>query len=901
MTFAASGAAWWRNVGGAVAGLVIGAVALFSAAGVGGCAKDDARQPASAAPATQAAVATRPADVATPAPVSGSPATAPAKLAETLKPSDYNAEALLIVHYKRLDDDYANWNLWAWEVGKDGRAHDFKGTDGYGRYAVVPFTTKPAEAGLIVRRGEWEAKDIDRDRMIRFGDKSVTEVWLVSGDESVYNDPLTVNVTTRLVSAFLDTPGRITVAASGKLNAAQKVKLAVTRRTNPSKQVEIRNITQVPANSSRVIYQIDLAGDVADADLTDLQVSIAEANDKPLTVFARDVLTAERFTPLDAKLGYVCTPEKTTFATWSPVAEKVELLVYADATGSAPKQTIAMKKGDRGLWSAELPGDLHRTPYRYRFTSYGVAREVPDIHTNAASADSSYSVVVDLNRLQPEGWSSHQPPRIAKPTDEVIYEIHVRDFSIANPDCPLEVRGTYKGLLEGAKARDGKVSTGLPHLVDLGVTAVHLLPMQDFTAAVGEYNWGYWTALFNVPEGNYSTDPADPTRAITDFREAVLGLHKAGVRVIMDVVYNHTSTSFEHSPFDQTVPYYYFRTTPDGRLSNDAGVGNSVADERPMVRKYIVDSLSFWATQYKIDGFRFDLLGTHRPETVRAICEALPKIRPDITLYGEPWTGGGPTYFGKGAQRGTRMAVFNDHLRHAIRGDLDGTGTGYATGPGGDVPALKRGIAGAIDDFTDNPAETINYVSAHDNLTLWDKISLAQPRVSNQAKRNMQKLAHGIVLTSQGIAFIHGGCDFARTKGGNKNSYNAGDAVNQFDWMRKAEYGDVNDYVRGLIRLRKAHPAFRMTTAQDVRTSLKFLSPAKGVAFTLDGKASGDAWNTIFVAYNGEPTPTLMELPEGTWNIVADANKAGVDTLRQSRGMVEMPGFSMVVAYRSGR
>ncbi|MEZ6319022.1 MAG: alpha-amylase family glycosyl hydrolase [Phycisphaerales bacterium] len=466
---------------------------------------------------------------------------------------------------------------------------------------------------------------------------------------------------------------------------------------------------------------------------------------------------------------------------------------------------------------------------------------------------------------------------------------------MADQSCPPELRGTYLGLVHD---HPGEVSSGLSHLTDLGVTAVHLLPIHDFPAKPGEYNWGYWTALFNVPESGYSTDPSDPTAPIRELKSAIQQLHAAGIRVILDVVYNHTSSSFADSAFDQAVPWYYFRSTPDGRLRNDAGVGNSIADERPMVRDYILDSLKFWLTEYQVDGFRFDLVGTHTPETVREVCDELTAIRPDITLYGEPWTGGGPLQFGKGAQRGLPFAVFNDHLRNAIRGDLDGTATGFATGPGGDTNAIRSGVAGAIDDFADEPTESINYVSAHDNRTLWDKLEYTHPNLDDATKRSMQKLSLGIVLTSQGVAFLHGGSDFCRTKGGNHNSYSAGDGVNKFDWWRKSQYLDVFHYVAALVQLRREHPAFRMPTAEGVRANLAFLPADDLVAFTLDGAAVGDEWSSILVAYNGDPGPRSLRLPEGSWTLVVDADHAGQDPLGQVRGRVDVPGYSMIVAYR---
>ena len=812
------------------------------------------------------------------------------RIAQTLKPADFGAEQILVVHYHRPTGDYAGWNLWAWHENADGMAVPFTGTTPFGRYAVVR-ADGAGRVGLLVRKNDWESKDIDHDRFAEVQQRDVSEIWLVSGDHAIYTDPATIDLRTRIVAAFLDTSKTVYISATGPLEPGDRSKAAVLLEGKPG-PYKVRKFEPSSREAAgRAVYELELSSEVKDSDVGFLSLQVGNLPVVP--VFARDVLTEARFTPLDAVLGNRWTKKATSFRVWSPVSRKVDLLLYGEADTGEPKRVVAMQRAAKGLWEAEVEGDLHGVRYAYRYSSYGQERIAPDIHTFAATADSSRSVVVDLARCTPDGWGTVDPPLLAQPTDEVIYEIHVRDFSVAAEGLEPVLRGTYRGLLH--RGQIGDVPTGLGHLEELGVTAVHLLPIQDFTAAIGEYNWGYWTALFNVPEGNYSTNPHDPTQPIRELKTAIAGLHAAGLRVILDVVYNHTSSSGEYSPFDQSVPYYYFRTTVDGRLMNDAGVGNSMADERPMVRKYIVDSLAYWTKQYRIDGYRFDLIGTHRQETVAEICRVVTAIRPDITLYGEPWTGGGHTHFPKGAQRGMRMAVFNDHLRNAIRGDLDGTSTGLATGPGGDYEAVKRGVAGAIDDFTREPIETVNYVSAHDNLTFWDKLVKAQPSAGDAQRRAMAKLAHGIVLTSQGIAFIHGGCDFARTKQGNHNSYNAGDAINLFDWPRKVDYRDVNDYIAGLIRLRRSEPAFRLTRAAEIKRQLTWL-PAEGlIAFTLDDPIRR---RRLVVVYNGEPNIRSLKLPGGAWDLVVNETEAGVEPFDRIEGTYELPGYSMMVAWQ---
>lgn len=821
------------------------------------------------------------------------------RIAAKLDPREFGAESLLVVHYGRADGRYEGWDLWAWPEGGEGAAHAFVGETAFGRYAIVPFRATPARAGVIVRRNGWEEKDIDADRFVELTRGGVAEVWIRSGELEIRKDPAAVDRRFRVVGAFLDDFDAITLASTAPLPEDALRRIRVVEAEAPERRHRIARIEAQPTSGGRVVNRLVLARPVAGESVAGLVLAFEGIDGaEDARVFARDVLVDASFTPLDARLGAFCTPEATEFATWSPTASAVELVLHGDG----PAFVVPLERGERGVWTTRIEGDLHGRPYRYRFDAYGVVREVPDMHAFAATADSAMTVVVDLDRLRPEGWGTVAQPALAQPTDEVIYEIHVRDYSIADERCPPELRGTYLGLVQPGEGDDGRAASGLAHLRELGVTAVHLLPIHDFTAGIDEYNWGYWTTLFNVPETNYAARREDPTAAIVELREAIRRLHAAGVRVILDVVYNHTSDAGPDSPFGAAVPYYFFRTTPDGRLVNDTGVGNTVADERPMARKYIVDSVLHWTRNYRVDGFRFDLLGTHEPATVRAVVDALRTERADLTIYGEPWTGGGRIRFGKGAQRGLGIAVFNDHLRNAIRGDLDGTATGFAFGPGGDRAAIRRGVAGAIDDFADAPSEAVQYVSAHDNLILWDKIEKAAPDASESTRRAMQKLAHGIVLTSQGIAFVHGGCDFARTKFGNHNSYNAGDEINRFDWARKTRYDDLFRYTAGLVRLRREHPVFRLPDAASVRRAIAFVEDARlpvgVVAFTLDGRVADDAWRTVFVAYNGEPTPASVTLPPGEWSVVVDHERAGVETLRTIRGAVELPPYSMTVAWR---
>ncbi|HWI63462.1 MAG TPA: type I pullulanase, partial [Symbiobacteriaceae bacterium] len=491
----------------------------------------------------------------------------------------------------------------------------------------------------------------------------------------------------------------------------------------------------------------------------------------------------------------------------------------------------------------------------------------------------------------------------------ILYEIHVRDISTAE-NSGIKNKGKFLGFTETGTTGPNGVKTGLDHIKELGVTHVHLLPAFDFASTdetkEGQFNWGYDPKNYNVPEGHYATDPNGIAR-IREFKQMVQSFHDNGLRVVMDVVYNHTSTGA--SPFESIAPTYYYRYDATGRLANGSGCGNETASERPMMRKYIVDSVKLWAKEYKVDGFRFDLMGLHDVETMKAVRAALNEIDPSIIIYGEPWTGGPSALdpeqaIGKGKQQGLNIAVFNDHIRNAIKGDNDGIIKGFTTGAGSQVMSIQRGVVGAIAydnwvvDFAKDPVESVNYASAHDNLTLWDKIAKSNASDSEQDRVKMDLLAQAIVFTSQGVPFLHGGEEMLRTKGGNHNSYNAPDSVNQLDWSRKAKYSNVFEYYKGLIALRKAHPAFRLATAEQVRQHLSFLDglPANTLAFRLKENAGGDPWKEIVVIYNPNREEVTVNLPAGSWNVAAKGDK--IAEAGAVSGQALVPPISMMVLYQ---
>ena len=620
-------------------------------------------------------------------------------------------------------------------------------------------------------------------------------------------------------------------------------------------------------------------------------------------------------------LGAVYSPDSTAFRVFAPTALGVSVMLYSSRQSAAGWE-VPMSPDCDGTWLAVVFGDLAGICYTYRVFHGGCVKEAVDPYARALTVNGGRGVVIDPASTDPEGWAGDARPPLAAATDAVVYEVHVRDFSIS-PDSETQHRGRYLGMGERGTRGPGGVSTGVDHLVELGITHVHLLPIQDF-ASVDElspdgYNWGYDPFHFFVPEGSYSCRPGCAASRVTEVKRMVQALHRAGLRVVLDVVYNHTYST-DDSPLQTIVPGYYHRTDAAGVFTNGSGCGNELATERPMVRKLIVDSLKYWVREYHVDGFRFDLMALIDCDTMQEIACELRAIEPSLLLYGEPWTGG-PSglchtrMFTAGRQRSTGIGMFNDAFRNAIKGDNDGGRPGYATGAAGCEREIAKGVVASIrysdglSGFAQEPGECVNYVSCHDNLTLWDKIARSNAFDSKGDRISMDLLAQAIVLTSQGIPFLEGGAELLRTKRGHHNSYRAGDEVNQFEWWRKHEFREVFDYYRGLIELRRAHPAFRMTTAAQVRSALKFIpGPPGTVLFELDGNVCGDQWDFIVVIYNANRHEVEIALPtHGEWSIVVARRQAGTRPLDDSAYMVKdeegddvrvrVPAISAMVLY----
>ncbi len=626
-------------------------------------------------------------------------------------------------------------------------------------------------------------------------------------------------------------------------------------------------------------------------------------------VTPRNVLSTEEYTYSGSDLGNTLCQDTTKFRVWAPTALDVQVQLYDSENGPLTRR-VAMQRSDKGTWYVEVHGKLENWYYLYQVTLQNATQTAVDPYVRAITVNATRGMIVDLAKTHPEGWDNDHYQQLAHPVDAVIYETHVRDFSI-DGSSGMTHKGHYLAFTERDTRGPGEVVTGVDSLKQLGVTHIQILPIEDF-ASVDEtdpqqYNWGYDPRNYNVPEGAYATTPHGTTR-ITEYKRMIQSLHASQLGVIMDVVYNHTFGILT-SDFDKIVPQYYYRTDFYGNYTNGSGVGNELATERPMVQNFVRSSISYWVQEYHIDGFRFDLMALIGIETMKLIAQDVHALNPHSLIYGEPWTGG---YSGlpedqllyKGRQKELGIGVFNDNIRNAIIGSaLNATEKGFATGNTGQVDSIKRGIEGSINDFTANPGETINYVTSHDNLTLWDKIAASYATSRSEPERiRMDKLAQAIIFTSQGVPFMQGGEEFLRTKGGNDNSYKSGDSVNKFDWSRKNQYQDVFDYYAGLIQLRKNHAAFRMTSVSMIRNNLTFLdSPANTVTFLLNGQAVGDIWEQIIVIYNANDTATTFSLPDGTWNIVMRRGKTGALVLDQIKGNVVVEAIGCMVLYQNSQ
>ncbi|MBD5212488.1 MAG: type I pullulanase [Bacteroidales bacterium] len=620
----------------------------------------------------------------------------------------------------------------------------------------------------------------------------------------------------------------------------------------------------------------------------------------------------------------------THFRLWSPKAEQAQVLLYSQGAYGAPYSTLDMTFHPAdGTWTAEVPENLYGKFYTFRILNNGVwMKETPGVWAKAVGINGNRAALIDLSKTNPEGWDADKGPQVDNFTDVIIYEMHHRDFSM-HPSSGIANKGKFLALTEQGTLSPDSLKTGIDHLKELGVTHVHILPSYDYNSVdeanpqLNTYNWGYDPLNYNAPEGSYSTNPSDPAVRIREMKEMIKALHDAGIGVIMDVVYNHTAAN-DDSNFNLTAPGYYHRHWDDGRYSDASGCGNETASDRQQMRDYIINSIKYWTDEYHIDGFRFDLMAIHDTETMTQAAAAIKEINPDAFIYGEGWTAGDSPLeperraLKENVSKMTDIAVFSDDIRDAVKGHYSNAeDRGFATGKPGLEETVKIGIVastahpqvdyskGANSKFAyaASPEMIVNYVSCHDDLTLTDKLKKSIPEASEAERLAAAKLAQTIVFTSQGTPFMFAGEEIFRDKKGVHNSYKSPDSINAIDWAGKKTYADQFDYYKNLIALRKAHPAFRMTSADQIASHLVFdeIDSEKMpnlISYSLKDNANGDAWKEIKVIFNGSAEPRTVNVKKGKWTIVARDGKINPEGLGSFKGgKIELAPYSALILH----
>jgi len=762
----------------------------------------------------------------------------------------------ITIHYHRYDNKYEDWKLWTWV---DQYKHEIfqTGRDEYGIIFNLNLSEYPLKGkiSILPKYKEWEKKDPPERSWFR---SMAKEIWILQDDIKIYSSRPGTNPKIR--KTFIDSHDSLTVILSTPVSNKNLKSLSPKIILDNPEDIHIRSISTFPKNAdSSNILIIKTATKI---DLNKLPGKLHLDGFDEGNLVLRSVLDENNFIT-NEPLGVFYSPEQTKFS--------VIIGKYYTFNIDGPDP------------------------------NYSPDKEVIDPYAKCVTAHNGRGIIT--NDSTPIAQGPNFPFSQA-----IIYEIHVRDFTISE-NSGVKNKGKYLGFAEeNTRLQGTDLKTGLDHLKELGINTVQLLPVQDFEHdnSSNNYFWGYMSVNYNSPDGWYATDISNDFR-IKEFKTLVSNLHKNGIKVVMDVVYNHTA---EGSPqvkfnFNGFAPNYYYRQKIDGAYWNGSGCGNEMRSENPMVRKYIVESLKYWVKEYDIDGFRFDLMGLHDMETMTEIISTLRSIKPDIFIYGEPWTAGNtpitPTI--KGTQRGKEFAVFNDHYRDALKGPWYNTEPGYIQ-TGRNIDAVKCGIMGSIDDFADSPTEVINYTTCHDGRTLWDQLVASTEGIDSMTNTELQamdKLGAAILFTSQGIPFIHGGQEILRSKFGSHNSYNLPDKINKISWDYKQENLNIFNYYKGLIELRKSHPMFRMTNAKEIRKNLIFFdnTPHNSIAYSLKKGNSNDTWKEVLILINPNRFEVSFDIPQNKWILIVDDKTAGVDIIEPiSEEKVFVKAYSVKIMYR---
>ena len=800
----------------------------------------------------------------------------------------------IAIHYYRYDNDYSGWALWLWERGKDGAEYQFTETDDYGAVAKVPLTkwTKNVvsnDLGFIVKtKGSWGAKDVDADRYINFAnvqkDASNTyNVYLKTGDPTIYTAASEV-VKQDIISCAFTSTTQIAFAVSREISN-YKIYQDDEVIANVDVTSQFTSFTyEFPENQSAILS-------------CNYKVEVTYRGGEEKTIKNVDInklySTTEfssQFTYDGNDLGATYTSSKTTFKVWSPVSSEIKLRIYESGTPKSVDQElgndtilkeVAMEKGEKGVWSVEVEGDLEGKYYTYVVTNSSYKdQEVVDPYAKSAGVNGLRGMIVDFAKTNPEGWDNVNPHPYSR-TELVVYETHVSDLSSSkswsqnteHAQYAKKFKGAY---LEGTTYTESgvTVTTGFDHIKELGVNAVQFVPIYDQAndEINLEFNWGYNPLNYNCLEGGYSSNPHDGYVRIREFKELVKAYNGAGINVIMDVVYNHVANA-AGSNFDVLVPGYYFRYNPNGSFSNGSGCGNETASEMPMFRKFMIDSTEFWAREYKLGGFRFDLMGLHDLTTMDQLVANLKTYNENIVVYGEPWTGGTSTLQDNLSCKQSNTSKyqgygqFNDQFRDAlVKGGMNSASSrgwvnALSATPQADLDRIKGGIRGFTDFGTGtrvaDPLKTVNYVTCHDNYTLYDRMAAAGV-TGYFDKQSTSMLANSVILTSQGTTFILAGEEFLRTKGGDENSYQSSYETNELNYALKVSYSKIFENYKKLIALKTSVDGLQYTTAQECGTIQVTFNGSNQIVYEIKDSANNRTYKIIHNnGYNPDSLPTM--------------------------------------------
>ena len=825
-------------------------------------------------------------------------------------------DLVLKLHYNREDGNYDDWDVWMWEEGMDGAGYPFENENGE-MVATKTITPGTTSVGFIVRTADW-TKDVDEDQFIDISEmvSGTVHIYVESGVPGYTKEYAEDAVTgVKLTKArYEEATQTITVTMTGKLEGEAADAFTVEGANG---NVAIKEV----AEGGEFGYALTMEEPL---DLSKTYNILYEGEKYKISmpsIYSTDAFEQE-YTYTGTDLGATWSSEKTDFRVWAPTAEAVKVNLYESGTEGTNDliEQLEMTKDVNGTWIASKDGDLNGTYYTYEVTINGEKNEACDPYARTTGVNGKRAMVIDLASTNPEGWENDTNPHAGEGyTDAVIYELHVRDLS-SDASSGITNVGKFLGLIETGTTNEAGVSTGLDHIKDLGITHLHLLPSYDYGSVdetqldKDQFNWGYDPVNYNVPEGSYSTDPYNGEVRVAEMKQMVQGLHNNGISVVMDVVYNHVYNASEFC-FNQIVPGYFSRIDEDGKYSSGSGCGNDTASERAMVKKYIVESVKYWADEYHIDGFRFDLVGLIDTETMNEVVAEVHKEHPDVIFYGEGWTldtsltkEGYTLSTQVNSKETPDFAYFNDNLRDGLKGNVfDTNKLGFVSGAKGLEDTIIQSFLGSA-EWCSSPSQTINYASCHDNLTLFDRIVKSTDKLSREEHIRMNNLSAAIYMNAQGIPFMQAGEEMLRTKpkengGFDENSYASSDEVNSLKWdtLNEEEYQNVYNYYKGLIAFRKAHPALRMTNAEDVAANLTAVEgmDSNVVAFEMKAGANGDSANGMYFIFNANREEKQVVLPDGNWDVYINGEKAGTEVLETISGTATVEAISALILVKS--